>query len=199
MYLWGSIACYVISYFHFIHKDPAATLKNALVLQPCQNLTQSSFSIIGAFLMKYMHVKLLICTGASIMIGSIVISIYTKLWYIFFLAFGIIYQVGSGIVFFPTIIYACEWFPERKGLISGLVVGAFGFSQFFFGFITTEIANPDNLATQLPVGGVVGDDHLFPIEVAEKVPQMLKICLIIWTLLSVVACCTISRIPESLG
>ena len=116
--------------------------------------------------MKKVHPKVMISSGALIMILSIIITLYTTKWSIFFLAFGIMYQVGSGLCFWPPIIYACEWFPERKGLISGMVVGAFGFSSSLFGYITTEVVNPKNLSTSLPLGGKIGDDRLFPIEVA---------------------------------
>ena len=52
--------------------------------------------------------------------------------------------MGIGLLYWTPIICGWEWFPERKGLISGLIIGAFGFGALIFGFITTRIVNPEN-------------------------------------------------------
>lgn len=41
---------------------------------------------------------------------------------------------------------ACGWeyFPDRKGLITGIVVGSYGMGSFIFSQISTHIINPHN-------------------------------------------------------
>ena len=46
-----------------------------------------------------------------------------------------------------------EWFPNNKGLVSGLVVAGYGFGAFIFGFITTHIANPNDFKPEIPDDG----------------------------------------------
>jgi len=56
-----------------------------------------------------------------------------------------LYAVGIGIAYWPPVICAWEWFPERKGLISGLIIGSYGLGAFFYNFITSAIVNPNNI------------------------------------------------------
>jgi len=55
------------------------------------------------------------------------------------------FPAGIGMVYWTPIMCGWEWFPENKGLISGLVVAGFGFGAFIFGFISTGIVNPNNV------------------------------------------------------
>ena len=90
-----------------------------------------------------------------------------KTWWTFFIFYGMLFPIGIGMVYWTPIICAWEWFPERKGLISGLIIGAFGFGAFLFGFYSTSIANPENAKTEHFIGT---KDKLFPKYVADRVP-----------------------------
>ena len=150
---------------------------------------------VGAFLMKRVPVKLLMVTGASIMLGSILISTFMKTWWSFVAFYAVTQSIGIGIVYWVPIICAWEWFPDRKGLISGLIIGAFGFGAFFFSFLSTAIANPNNLAAAV-IQGSENTDKFFPKEVASRVPYMLRICLSCWAMLCFVAIVGVTRKPE---
>ena len=111
--------------------------------------------------------------------------------------YAVLYPIGGGIMYWPTIISSWEWFPNRKGMISGLIIGAFGFGAFIFGFLTTAIVNPDNLKPGIPDSpGPPTKDSLFPIHLAQKVPYMMNVCLFFWAIMSLIACLTVTRNPE---
>lgn len=88
-----------------------------------------------------------------------------------------------------------EWFPDNKGLVSGLVVGGYGFGAFIFGFVSTALANPDDVSPAVPKDGST-EDKLFPRSVADKVPEMFRTCLYFWIALSVIAILLVRRNPE---
>jgi len=147
LYLWGSIEGYIVSYFHYgidgNAPDKNATMSAAGMILPFSLLAIMSTMPVGAFLLKRPTDPKLIMTGGSIlMIVSIIIASYMSSWWGFILFYSFLFPFGVGIVYWPPIICAWEWFPNRKGLISGLVIGAFGFGAFMFGFITTAICNP---------------------------------------------------------
>ena len=81
-------------------------------------------------------------------------------------------------------------------MVSGLITGAYGFGAFIFGFLTTFLVNPDNARPVLDPNTPDSSDKYFPLEVANRVPGMLRTCCIIWALLSAVAICTVTRNPE---
>ena len=79
-----------------------------------------------------------------------------------------------GISYFTPLMSAWEWFPDKKGTISGVVLGVLGSSYFFFGFISLAIVNPDN-DKQDPIGEGV---HVYPRHVADRVNLLLILLLI---------------------
>ena len=75
-------------------------------------------------------------------------------------------------------------------MVSGLIICGFGFGGFFFGIITNRLCNPDNIAVQkFMIDGE--EEQLFPKEVAERVPYMLRTLDLIWTSLFLFAACTV--------
>ena len=104
-------------------------------------------------------------------------SVMTNFWaFIFF--YAVVFPFGIGMVYWPPIMCGWEWFPENKGLVSGLVIGGFGFGAFIFGFVTTAIAIPDDEKPAVPQDGSGTKDKLFSRDVADKVAEMIQICLI---------------------
>ena len=88
-----------------------------------------------------------------------------------------------------------EWFPNNKGLVSGLIIGGFGFGAFIFAFVTTAIANPHDEKPAIPQDGSGTKNKLFSRDVAEKVPEMIHICLIFWSMLCILSILTVRRNP----
>jgi hypothetical protein len=57
----------------------------------------------------------------------------------------VIFPIGVGLVYYIPLISSWEWFPNKKGAVSGLIVGGFGFGAFIYGFVSTGIVNPDDV------------------------------------------------------
>ena len=161
IYLWGNISNYVVSYFHFLG-DENASLKNAVLIVPLSLTLFVGTTPIGAFLQKRYNPKLVILVGVIIMITSIYLASIQKTWIGFVLFYCLGFPFGIGCVYFVPIVCGWEWFPENKGLISGLTLAGFGFGASIFGYITTAIANPDNLKTAIPQDGLGTFEKLFP-------------------------------------
>jgi hypothetical protein len=111
----------------------------------------------------------------------------------FVIYYAVIFPLGAGFLYWPPIICGWEWFPHKKGLISGLTVAGFGFGAFFFGFITTAIVNPDD---EDKVTEEDGRKLFYSKQVADRVPKMYHYCLLSWSLLALLAIGLISRNPE---
>ena len=138
LYLWGNIQNYVVSYFHYNFHDNTATLKLAQIMFPITFTVQTFFNPIGAYLQKKYNPKLIIAFGASVMLGSIYICTFIKNWYLFLMFYGIGFPTGIGLVYYTPIVCCWEWFPEKKGLMTGIIVAGFGFGSFIFGFVLRE-------------------------------------------------------------
>ena len=123
---------------------------------------------------------------------SIFAASLTENWETFVIFYAGVFPIGIGILYWTPLICAWEWFPEKKGLISGVIIGAFGFGALIFGFVTRWIVNPENEGVvQQPNG-----EKYFPETQAMRVPGMFHICLVIWCILLLVGTLLVSRNPE---
>jgi len=97
--------------------------------------------------------------------------------------------ISWGLLYSVPVILSWEWFPERKGLISGLIIGAHGFASFISSFIAQAIVNPNNLMPDKIT-------KLFPKEVTDNVPGMFNTQLIMYAALCLISIAMCSRNPE---
>ena len=61
-----------------------------------------------------------------------------------YVSYGVLGGIGIGILYNTTIATIGEWFPDKKGLASGIMLMCFGFSTLIFGSLAGNlIANPN--------------------------------------------------------
>ena len=144
LYLWGNITEYVTSYFHY-KGDANATPENAVIIIPLSFTVQSFFNPLSAYLQKRYNPRIILTAGAVVCLGGLACaaSVNSWRWFVFFQA--CVFPAGVGILYWTPIMCGWEWFPKRRGAVSGLIVGGFGFGAFIYGFVTTGIVNPDNV------------------------------------------------------
>ena len=78
-----------------------------------------------------------------------------------------IYGIGIGLGYLPTLACGWEWMSERKGLATGIIMGAFGFGAFIFSFLALAVINPDNSKPEKQPDGSL----MYSAPIAEKVSQ----------------------------
>jgi OFA family oxalate/formate antiporter-like MFS transporter len=194
MYLWGNVNSYVVTHFHYLG-DKNATTANAVVVFPLMLTCQSLTNPIGAYLQKRYNPKVIISVGLSMMCCAILGAALSTSWFLFVFFMGVLYPMGIGMVYWIPICCGWEWFPERKGLISGLIIGGYGFGAFIFDFVSNAIANPNDFKPEVPGDGST-TDLLMPRSVGDAVPRMYLICLACWFCLGLTAVFGVFRNPE---
>jgi MFS family permease len=56
-----------------------------------------------------------------------------------YLTYGVIGGLGNGMAYITPISTVTKWFPDKRGLASGMVVMGFGLGAFFYGFVLHAI------------------------------------------------------------
>jgi MFS family permease len=56
-----------------------------------------------------------------------------------YVTYGIIGGIGNGMAYITPVATVTKWFPDKRGLASGMVVMGFGLGAFFYGFILKAI------------------------------------------------------------
>lgn len=109
--------------------NAAANLTFSLVL-----FILSVGSIIGGKLaIQYSTRKVVIMGGFILAIGFIIASFVTASFpWLLWLSYGVMGGLGMGFTYSTTIACAQKWYPEKKGLVTGLIVSALGLGGVIF-------------------------------------------------------------------
>ena len=71
----------------------------------------------------------------------------------------------------------CGWrfFPNRRGLVSGITIGGYGFGSFIMNFICKAVANPENEHASVKVEEDGKTVKYFDSKVGDQVPAMFRV------------------------
>ena len=92
------------------------------------------------------------------------------------------FGITTGTIYYIPIYMGYLFFPNRKGLVVGCVLCGYGLSSFVFGMIFFSMVNPENLNPEKAEDGQFyfqGNSY----SVVENIPQAIRYCCIIYTVL----------------
>lgn len=84
--------------------------------------------------------RLIALAGIVLGAGLIASSFVSKLLVLYITA-GVVVGFADGLAYITTLSNLIKWFPDRKGLISGISVSAYGMGSLLFKFINTWLIN----------------------------------------------------------
>ena len=85
----------------------------------------------------------LLFIAATIRISLNIVAVYMDDFMIFASLYVFGFGVCNGLSYLIAVHHGWLWFPNRPGLISGLIIGGFGLGSLVFSPIATQIVNPD--------------------------------------------------------
>jgi oxalate/formate antiporter len=118
-------------------------------------ILQTWLSPFQAYLVDRFGPRLLIALGALLSGGSWVLSAYVdNIWALYF-TYGVLGGFGTGIIYVGIIGLMVRWFPDRRGLATGLAAAGYGFGAFFTSFPIDTMIKSSGYAHTLLVWGIV--------------------------------------------
>jgi len=90
-----------------------------------------------------------LCVGAGWIAASWAAS---PLW--LYVSYGAVAGIGTGLSYMPAISSGIKWFPEKKGLITGLIVFGFGFGTAFLSPLATHLIGQYGWRTTMMLYGL---------------------------------------------
>ena len=118
-------------------------------------ILQTWCSPLQAYLVDRFGPRLLISVGALMSGGGWVLSAYvSNIWALYF-TYGIICGFGTGIIYVGIIGLMMRWFPDRRGLATGLAAAGYGFGAIFTSFPIDSMIKSSGYAHTLVVFGIV--------------------------------------------
>src|SRR6516164_2400165 len=116
---------------------------------------QTWFSPFQAYLVDRFGPRLLISIGALLSGGSWVLSAQVDNIWLLYLTYGVIGGFGTGIIYVGIIGLMVRWFPDRRGLATGLAAAGYGFGAIFTSFPIDSMIKSAGYAHTLVVWGII--------------------------------------------
>ncbi len=87
----------------------------------------------GVYLPKFGPRRLALAGGALYASGNMLagLALHMKSLPMLYLGFGVVGGIGLGLAYVTPVATAAKWFPDRKGLVTGMVVMGFGLGALF--------------------------------------------------------------------
>jgi oxalate/formate antiporter len=118
-------------------------------------ILQTWCSPLQAYLVDRFGPRMLIAAGALLSGGGWVFSAYVdNIWALYF-TYGVICGFGTGIIYVGVIGLMVRWFPDRRGLATGLAAAGYGFGAFFTSFPIDSMIKSSGYAHTLVVWGII--------------------------------------------
>ena len=77
--------------------------------------------------------------GGLLVSGGFVLSSFTSSILTLYLFFGVVVGIGNGFGYATPIPVASKWFPDKRGLVVGLMVGGYGAGSAILGPVATRL------------------------------------------------------------
>ena len=177
-YLWGNINVYVTSYYR-IYSDHSLTLTVSSALFCLMLLGISIGFFFGMSVSSKFGFRLSALIETLLIAVSIFVSSYMENFWLFVIFYGIIFGLLSGLLYIIPIFLACQYFPSSKGIISGVITGAYGLATIFSSLIAQDIVNPNNESANVREGS----DKYFTADVADHIKEFIRYLALYFVLL----------------
>lgn len=143
---------------------------------------------IGILLRKVYTEQTITGIGMIIILISIVILIIFPKF--IFVSFALILgSIGNGLAYLPSLVSLWSYFPQNKGLVTGVALTGYGLNRLVFKYLSIEIINPKNLSN-LP------GQMKYPEEIGYNFKIYLEILLISYGILSFISVYLIQPFKE---
>mmetsp|Transcript_13953 Transcript_13953/g.20410 ORF Transcript_13953/g.20410 Transcript_13953/m.20410 type:complete len:423 (-) Transcript_13953:1095-2363(-) len=160
---WGAISPYVTSYLasenHWVN---SSMVYNAL---PYSFLGENLGVMAAPYLCRKLGIRTcLLVAGLMMGVAYLLCSVISSP-HVFIGCYSVLVGVGGGMLTVTSMWPSWDYYPESKGMVTGIIMGGFSSASIVFSFMFTWITNPQNGP---PVPN--GNDMVFSSEVNNKVP-----------------------------
>lgn len=127
-------------------------------------LSLSLSTIIASPLVKRFGIRKVIIAAGAFFALALIIAAFSVNIVMLWLFGGILLGAMNGIAYISTLSNVIKWFPEKKGLVSGISVACYGLGSFIFKWIDQYIAsgniisgviNSENVTKTFIFGGII--------------------------------------------
>jgi len=183
LYCFGNLNTYMTSYLRVhVAGQENRHYSDAIWIPTLATLGQGLFMTVSGHMEEKIGIRMTILVGCSLMSSGVFLTYFTiqhSMWLTTF-SYGLMFGVGTALAYAPPMGVAMRWYPKKKGLVNGVIVGGFGLGAFIFNQIQTAYLNPWNRS--LDSSGFFTDN-----EILERVPSVFLLLGSMYTVMQLLA------------
>ena len=178
LYTWSNLNQYFASYLKH-NGNPKVSPEDTSFLMPCIFIVQYCFMTIGVKLGNKIGARFITLIGVVFMnLSYIFMMIFTN-YYLILLSMGV-FGLGDGLANLSVIKNCWKYYPDKLGLVNGIIIGGLGLSSCILTPIADYlIINPDKRRPD--------NFGIYPKDVSNKLKNYLLFLTILFFILSIVA------------
>lgn len=192
VYTLSNINSYLTSYMRK-HGTPDATYGGSMWISSSYAVGQGLSMVLGGYLERRFSARLSCILGCILHSMSIMSTSRTidhgRLAVL--VSYGFLPGFGCGLAYMTPMSNGFGWFPNRKGLVAGVILAGFGIGTFVFNMAQTAFVNPENLSPPDKSGGYFTQDS-----VLDNVPQLFVFLGLMYASMQFIGCCLLFKPPN---
>ena len=173
VYTWSNINAYYISYLKF-NNSPNIKLVDGFFLMPIIVYISDIAMFFGPILVeKYNFKKVILISIILTIFSHLILLLTTRLFVVYFAM--VVFGIANGLSYISLPKNCWNYFPEKKGLLSGLILFGYGISSLIFTWVCESTVNEGFVKTN--------EEGYFSEEIANKMYEFIKKLNIIFIIL----------------
>ena len=105
--------------------------KKLYFVAPAGIFVFNALSAVTGFLDEKLGTRILNIIASVLLLGAHLLIYFFKIYWVLIIAY-IIFGIGNSLTYFQSMKNCWKYFPDHKGLISGIILSAFGLGAFVF-------------------------------------------------------------------
>ncbi|KAH9590376.1 hypothetical protein MS3_00003085 [Schistosoma haematobium] len=165
-YTVANMVPYILSYIK-ARVDPSVQSQSTVWLSALALASQGLSMALGGLVYQKAGFRVVVGIGCLLHSGSVFLTNITiqRTYIGVIITYSVLMGLGLGFAYSVVMGVAAKWFPKRRFLIVGLVVGGFGLGALVFTPIQTALINPNNTPVN-PVTKLFDDPELL-----DRIPR----------------------------
>ena len=189
MYLWGAMSMYVTSYLYRGCGDESASSQLLMCFLPVRSGLMLFLLPLGAYMEKRWGPEPGVIISFAVWLACFIPLYWVKSTYGYILLMGFGFGIPTGLGYVPPLSVGWKHFPNNKGMVSGIILCAFGSGTAFLTYVVTFVVNPhDHKVSDIKNKK---NEKLFDENVYNNVPEMWMVLNIIWGIMLLIAVITL--------